>query len=243
MFHDEAKRLTEDDLFPSRKDITDAVSDASGGISLLKALAHPIRRKCASDDAGWLMLACFDLIFDPDDDDKILGIDNIDIDCASQVLLSTEVIQYLLASLYGEVAPDIGGPEISKVEMRHVEGEKYQIMMSLTSPIEAASLDSEASLKLRRLTDTGWRTPASNVVTTQYAETMSSDTPVEGPAIYLNIDNATAFLADGGKYHLFAPPENDPIVDDCMRHLRPRQLIWRFKTTDSGDGTLSMQRL
>ena len=243
MFNDEAKRLTHSDLFPTRKDIADAVAETSDGIALLKALAHPVRKGCPGSDQGWLLLACFDLVFDPEDDDKILGIENIDIDCASQILLSTEVIQHLLGKLYSEVAPDIGGPEISNIEMRHVDGDAYQIMISLTAQVEASSLDGEMALKLRRLTETGWRAPAANVMTASYAETMTANTPIEGPAIYLNIDNATGFLEDGGKYHLFAPPEADPIVDACMRHLQPRHLIHRFTIVAADDGSLSKQRL
>jgi hypothetical protein len=244
MFRDEAKRLTRHDLFPSMADIGTAVADASGGVSLLKALAHPIRGKCPSPDEGWLMLACFDLVFDTQDDDKILGIDNIDIDCASQVLLSTEVIQHLLGSLYGEIDPDIGGPEVSNIEMRHVDGDTYQIMISLTAPIQAASLDEETSLTLRRLTTTGWSPPANNVLVARYGDTMTDDTPIVGPAIYLNIDNSGGFLADGGKYHLYAPPESHPIVDADLRHLRPRHMILRFGIEpDADDGTLTMHRL
>lgn len=115
MFHDEARRLTEHRLFPDEEAIQDAVARSSGGTSLLKELARPIRVRCPSSQEEWLLLACFDAVIAEGETPKVEEIRDIDYDCAAQVLLSTEVIQYLLGSLYAEVDPGIGGPEVVDV--------------------------------------------------------------------------------------------------------------------------------
>ena len=239
MFHDEARRLTEHRLFPEAATIDAAVQRASGGIGLLTALAAPIRTGCPGADDGWLLLACFSAIIEGEDDQaKVTEIRNIDLECASQVLLSTEVIQYLLASLYAEIDPSIGGPEIIDIALRRRGEAHYQLILSLSTAIDKASLDESASFDLRRLNKSGWDRPENNVVSAEYASVMSDRYPVDGPAIYLDIDNADAFLADGARYQLFTPREADPVVDTLLRQLRPRDLQWRFKLAadkDSGD--------
>jgi hypothetical protein len=239
MFHPEARRLTEHRLFPDADAIDQAVLDASGGIGLLTALAAPIRTGCPGSDEGWLLLACFSAVVEGEDDEvKIVRVDDIDLECASQVLLSTEVIQYLLASLYAEIDPSIGGPEIIQIALRRLDEARYQLMLSLSAPIDRASLDESANFDLRRLNKTGWDRPENNVVSAEYHEKMTDRYPIEGPAIYLTIDNSDGFLAADARYQLFTPRDADPVVDAQLRQLRPRDLAWRFRLctdADSGD--------
>jgi hypothetical protein len=170
MFREQAERLTEHRLFPTAEAIDEAVAEATGAIGLLQALSGPIRSGCPGTEEEWLKLACFDVIVDEDDDGKIVEIVDIDLECASQVLLSTEVIQYLLAGLFAEVDPNIGGPEVADVEFRKLSGQRYQFILTLTGPIDPASLDQDDGFHLRRLQDDGWDPPGSNVVTARYSD-------------------------------------------------------------------------
>jgi hypothetical protein len=238
MFWEDAKRVTEHALYPSKDEIDAAVAEASGGIGLLQSLAKPIRERCPGSDDGWLLLACFDAVLDQHDDDEVVAVRNIDHECASQVLLSTEVIQYLLAELFAEVDPDIGGPEIANIAFRKTGPERYQFSLTLTAEIDDASLDVDGSFDLRRLKDDGWDAPSSNTVSAKYATSMRGDYDVDGPAIYLIVENSGRFLEPGGRYQLFIPPASEPVVDAQLRHLRPRNLAWRFgieRDPDSGD--------
>ena len=239
MFHDEAKRLTAHRLFPDETAIAEAVARSSGGVSLLKALAQPIRVRCPASQEEWLLLACFDAIIADGEEPRVEDIRDIDYDCASQVLLSTEVIQHLLGSLYAEIDPGIGGTEVVDVAFEKVNNSSYRFVLSLSASIDATSLDADdASFNLRQLAGGGWELPASNVVSAEYSETQTAKFSVEGPAIYVTVDNKSGFLVDGGRYHLFSPRETSPVVDAKLRHLRPRDLEWRFGLTvdaDSGD--------
>ncbi len=78
----------------------------------------------------------------------------------AQVLLSTEVIQYLLAGIFAEVDPDIGGPEITSITFRKLDGQRHQFALHLSGKIDAKTLDDEASFGLRQLTKDGWLHPA-----------------------------------------------------------------------------------
>ena len=241
MFWSEAEAASHHDLFPTADAISAAVAEATGGIALLKALAKPIRKGCPSPEDGWLLLACFDAVLDDDDDKKIIEIRDIDYDCASQVLLSTEVIQYLLAALYGAIDTDISGPEIADIAFRKLSANRYQFVLTLTAPIEAASLDADDSFNLRRLSSAGWRPPDSNTATATYATSAGGDYNVEGPAIYVAVDNGAGFLTDGARYQLYIPSGGEPVVDAKLRQLRPRNLAWRFTLgTDAGSGDLIM---
>lgn len=239
MFHEEAHRLTGHRLFPDEAAIQEAVVRASGGTSLLKELARPIRVRCPASQEEWLLLACFDAIIAEGETPKVQEIRDIDYDCAAQVLLSTEVIQYLLGSLYAEVDPGIGGPEVVDVAFQKVGEGRYQFVLSLSDAIDPASLDKDdASFNLRQLTSGGWEAPGSNVVSAVYGDAQGGQFSVDGPAIYVTIENKSGFLADGGRYHLFSPRASDPVVDGALRHLRPRDFEWRFGLTvdpDSGD--------
>ena len=242
MFFDESKAATQHALFPTKDAIVEAIVEARGGIGLLPALNEKVRQGCPSSDEAWLLLACFYIVLDADDPAKILRIEDIDYTCASQPLLSTEVIQYLLANLYADADVDIGGPEISKITFRKVTAKIYQIEMALTAPVVAASLDADDSFGLRRLTEPGWRAPANNVVSADYAESASGDFLIDGPAIYLTIDNSGDYLVDGGRYHLFSHSDANPVVDDLLRRLRPRHLLYRFGLAlepNTGDLTMT----
>lgn len=243
MFHDEALRQTEHRLFPDKEAIEQAVARSSGGVSLLKALAEPIRLRCPASQEEWLLLACFDAVIDEEGEEpRVEEIRDIDYDCASQVLLSTEVIQYLLGSLYAEVDPSIGGPEVADVAFEKVGEASYRFVLSLTAPIDAASLDrDDANFTVRRLTGDGWELPGNNVVSADYSDKQTAKFSVEGPAIYVNVDNKGDFLADGGRYHLFSPRDANPVVDARLRHMQPRDFEWRFGLkTDPDSGALTM---
>jgi hypothetical protein len=239
MFRTEADSVSRHALFPTENAIADAVSEASGGIGLLKALAKPVREGCASPDPAWLLLACFDLVLDDHDDQKIVKIDDIDYDCASQVLLSTEVIQYLLGTLFSEIDPAVGGPEVVDITLRKLPRNRYQFALTLSSAIEPASLDEDDSFALRALTANGWQTPANNALSASYRRNAGGEYHVDGPAIYVTVDNGAGFLTAGGRYQLYVPDGSQPVVDDQLRQLRPRHLTWRFAlATDPKSGDL-----
>ena len=236
MFRAEADRLTEHRLFPAAEAIDSAVAEATGAIGLLQALADPVRAGCPGSEEEWLRLACFDVIVDEEDDGKINEIVDIDHECGSQVLLSTEVIQYLLAGLFAEVDPNIGGPEVADVEFRKLSGQRYQFILTLTGEIDASSLDQDDGFHLRRLQEDGWDPPGSNVVNAKYSDHAEGNYIVDGPALYVNVKNDNGFLAPGNRYHLFTPRDHPPIVDPHLRHLRPRDFTWRFGIEQDPDG-------
>jgi hypothetical protein len=244
MFWDEARRQSEHRLFPSADAIDTAVARASGGIGLLQSLAAPIRAGCPGSGEEWMLLACFSAVVDADDEHKITAVTDISYDCASQVLLSTEAIQYLLAGLFAEVDPNIGGPEISSVTFRQIGDTIYQFALALTACVDDASLDDdEPNFALRRLTSKGWQGPGSQAISVTYAEAINSarDQTIAGPAIYITVDESreAPFLVAGARYQLFTPRAADPVVDHNLRGLRPRDFIWRFGLAkDSGSGGL-----
>jgi hypothetical protein len=240
MFHDEARRLTEHRLFPSAEAIDDAVASGSGAIGLLQSLAGPIRAGCPGSSEEWLLLACCYAVVDPDDADRIIRIEEIDYDCASQVLLSTEVIQYLLANLFAEVDPGMGGPEIARVEFRRLSASQYQFVLPLTAPLDRSSVDRD-SLNLRRLRNKGWDTPEGDVTTTEYRDAIHGERyNIDGPALYVTINNDENFLEADKRYHLFVPRDAHPMVDRRLRLLRPRDFTWRFSLEEDDEGSLVM---
>jgi hypothetical protein len=243
-FHDEAMRLTEHRLFPTREAIDTAAATASQGIGLLQSLAAPIREGCPGSDEEWLLLACFYAVVDANDGSKIVEVCDIDYDCASQVLLSTEVIQYLLASLYAEMDPNIGGPEVTRVQFRRLSNERYQFILVLTGPIDPASLDPDDSFAIRRLRASGWTRGASESIHAEYSDTQSGNKfIVDGPAIYVTVKSDDNFLAAGKRYNLYVPPETDPVVDQYLRPLRSRFFNWRFGLEADNNGRLVMTTL
>lgn len=244
MFVDEARRYAAHELFPAAGDIEEAVARAFGGTGLLQSLSDPIRERCPSGGEGWLLLACFDLVIDADDPEKVECLVDIDHHCASQVLLSTEVLQYLLARLVEDADLDIGGPEIAAIEFRRIAEERYQFLLKLTHPIDPASLDVDSSFNLRRLTHGGWTAPASNAVTLVYKPERVVASDVDGPTVYIEVDNARGgFLQDGGRYQLYTPADAEPVVDEDLRPLRPRRLMWRFGIGTDDAGELAMSTL
>lgn len=244
-FAEEARHLSRHLLFPPADVIDEAVGRTIGAIGLLHGLAEPIRRGCPGGGEGWLLLACFDLVMDKTDDDKVVGLADIDHHCASQVLLSTQVLQYLLAGLWAEVDPGLGGPEIRAVHFRAKDAQAWQFVLELTAAIEGASVDEDSSFALRRLAATGWDEPASRVVTAFYKPGRTDPSDFDGPAIYVDVRNeqGNAFLVDGGLYQLYAPADVDPVVDALLRPLRPRQLLWRFRMAKDEQGALQMRPL
>lgn len=241
MFRAEAEAEASHAMFPGDEAIADALAEASGGVGLLRALAKPIRTGCPAPEPGWLILACFDLVLDNDDDKIIRSIADIDYDCASGVLLSTETIQWLLAAVFAELDPAVGGPEVVGVTFRRIREALYQFTISLSAPIEKSSLDEDDSFALRKLGVNGWSAPDNNAMSAHYGAAAVGDDQVDGPAIYITVDNTGGFLVDGGRYQLYAPDSGVPVVDAELRQLRPRRLTWRFGlATDPGSGALSM---
>jgi len=237
-FADEARHLAEHALFPDTATIDAAVSQAFGGVGLLQALADPVRARCPGGDEPWLLLACCDLVIDQADDTQVNALVDIDQRCASQVLLSTEVLQYLVAGLAAEVEPGLGGPELRQIHFRRVAEQRYQFILELTAAVDAASLDIDSSFNFRQLGADGWMAPASNALKMAYKPQRTESSDLAGPAIYIDVNNDYgSFLRPGGRYQLYTPAGADPVVDALLRPLRPRQLLWRFgiERADSGD--------
>lgn len=226
IFADEAKTLARHRLFPTAEVIDAAVGTTGGATGLLAALAPPIRERCPGGDAEWLNLGCFHVTVKADQPEEVVAIDDIDYGCASQVLLSTEVIQYLLAGLIAEVDPDMGGPEITAISFRKLDAQRHQFALHLSGRIDTKTLDDEASFGLRQLTGDGWLHPAGEAVKASYSEKILGEAHLDGPAIYIAV--ASGFLAAGGRYQLFAREDADPVADALLRRLRPRHLSWRF---------------
>jgi len=243
-FGDEARRLSGHELFPDAAAIDAALAQAHGGVGLLQTLADPVRERCPGGGEGWLLLACFDLVIDKDDEDQVNALVDIDHRCASQVLLSTEVLQYLVASLAAEVEPGLGGPSLRQIHFRHLGDHRYQFVLELTAPVAAASLDVDSSFNFRQLARGGWSPPASNAVTMAYKPGREEPEDFDAPAIYITVDNdCGGFLRPGGRYQLYTPAGADPVVDELLRPLRPRQLLWRFGIERGEGGELVMQPL
>ncbi|MBJ3764448.1 hypothetical protein ILP92_17060 [Maribius pontilimi] len=244
MFADEARRVSHHELFPDAAEIDAALAGAAPTVGLLSALAPAIRARCPAADDGWLLLGCFHVRVEANDPARVVAIEDVDHGAAAQVLLSTEVIQYLLGGLIDEVGPGMAGPRVGGIGMRLLPDGRYQIALGLTAQIEPTSLEPEASFQIRAMSATGWQVPAANAMVATYGTAIAGDHHLEGPTIYLAFNNANGFLAEGGRYELFATEEVAPIVDDKLRRLRPRHLSWRFGlTTDPGTGALQMQPL
>lgn len=243
-FSEEARHLGAHALFPDPAAIDAALAQAHGGVGLLQALAEPVREHCPGGGEGWLVLACFDLVFDEEDDEQVRELADIDHRCASQVLLSTEVLQHLVAGLAAEVEPGLGGPALRRIHFRHVGEQRYQFVLELTAPVAEASVDVDSSFDLRQLARGGWSHPASNALSTVYKPKRQEPQDLDAPAIYITVDNdCGAFLRPGGRYQLYTPAGADPVVDELLRPLRPRQLMWRFAIERGEGGDLVMKPL
>lgn len=238
MFADEAKMLTRHRLFPTQEAIESAIANAGGATGLLAALTPPIREHCRCDDSEWLNLGCFHVTVKADHPDEVTAIEDIDHGCASQVLLSTEVIQHLLAGIFAEVDPDIGGPEITSITFRKLDDQRHQFALHLNGRIDARTLDEEASFGLRQLTRQGWLHPAGEAVKATYSEKILGEANHDGPVIYIAV--ASGFLVAGGRYQIFAHEDADPVVDPLLRRLRPRHFSWRFCLRQENGGDLTM---
>ena len=241
MLLNEAKAASEHELFPTEEQIAAAVAEATGGIDLLHRLGVPIRKHCPCPDGdGWLLLACFTAVLS-DDQKSVAAIEDVDHDCASQVLLSTEVIQRLLADVISQLDPEIGAPSIIGVEFRRIAPTRYQMILILSDPIDPNSFEADDSFGLRKLAATGWTTPGVNALRTEYAEAADADHPIDGPALYVSIDNAKNYLVEGERYQLFVNPLIHPVVDANLQQLQPRHFAWRFTlATDPATGDLTI---
>ncbi|MBK4216486.1 hypothetical protein JJJ17_11165 [Paracoccus caeni] len=235
-FADAAKEMTSQNLFPTSEAIEQALATGLGVSGLLGALTPAIRAACPRPDSEWLLLGCFHVTVKADKPEEIVAIDDIDYGCATQVLLSAEVIQHLLAAVMAGTDPDIGGPQITGILFRRLDAERYQFILPLSARIDASTLDAEGDFGLRRLTSNGWQNPAGAALTASYSETVSGDANQDGPAIYLVIKAGDGFIEKDGKYQLFAIDNPDPVVDSLLRRLQPRTFSWRFTLTEENLG-------
>jgi len=243
----EAAAMVEPSMFPSEDQITDVLDSTFDGLELLRRLAKPITASCPGGvEEAWIMLGCVEVIPDQgapgEIDDVIESSDHV-----PPVLLSTEVIQYLLSKIFTDLDTDVGAPTIIDVRWRKVTDTVYQIVLILDKEIDPQSIDADDSFRLRKMTSTGWDEPAANAVTSQYHETDPIPGPdaVLSPAIYVSIDDSGGagdeFLDAGDRYHLYMGTTPGPVVDGELRSLRPRDFVWRFRLLQNSVGDLEMQ--
>lgn len=239
--HSELKDYVSTDLFPSHQHIATAVARTAAATDLLHSLALPITEGCPppTEDV-WLVLGCFTAILSPDNA-SVTAIKHIGLSPATSVLLSTEVIQHLLAHLYADFDVDLGGPKIIEVRWKKLPDDKYQMILILSGPVVRKTIEGSSSFNLRKLSRTGWDLPGSGAVETEYADKSSPHHEIDGPAIYVTIDNDKNFLEAKSRYQLYVDPMLPPIVDWQMRPLRPRQFSHRFQLEqDPATGDLLM---
>lgn len=242
--HAEAAALVEPSMFPSETMITDVLDSTFDGLDLLRRLAEPITEGCPGGvEESWIMLGCIEAVPDPDNAGEIESLVE-STDHVPPVLLSTEVIQYLLSKIYTDLDTVVGAPSIVDVRWRKLSDEVYQLVLVLDKAILAQSIDRDDSFRLRKMTDSGWDAPAANAVSTEYHPTDPEPGPnaVLSPALYVTINDGGAgndFLDVGDRYHLYLGDTLGPIVDAELRSLRPRDFVWRFElrlaSDDSGD--------
>lgn len=246
MPHAEANALVEPSMFPSEEAIADVLDSTFDGLDLLRRLAKPVTAGCPGGvEESWIMLGCIEATPDPDDPSEIIEIAESTYH-VPPILLSTEVIQYLLSKIYSDLDTVVGAPSIVDVRWRKVSDEIYQLVLLLDKEVEAQSIDANDSFRLRKMTAGGWDEPAANAVISEYSadDLLAPPDPVLGPAIYVTIDDSGAgndFLDAGDRYHLFFGDALGPVVDAELRSLRPRDLIWRFQLIQDGSGDLQMK--
>ena len=243
----EAHALIEESMFPSEEQITDVLDRTFDGLDLLRRLARPITDRCPGGvEEAWIMLGCVEITPDADNPGDIVEVME-STGHVPPVLLSTEVIQYLLSKIYSDLDTVVGAPSIIDVRWRKISDTSYQIVLVLDKEIEGQSIDPDDSFRLRKMTDTGWDEPAANAVNAQYSASDPTPGPdaVLSPAIYVTIDDSSGgnddFLDVGDKYHLYAGSEPGPVVDAELRRLRPRDFVWRFRLYQDDAGDLQMQ--
>ena len=242
----EANALIEASLFPSESQITDVLNSTFEGLNLLRRLAKPITDSCpAGIEEAWIKLGCVEVMPDQDTPGEMTTVPESS-DYVPPVLLSTELIQYLLSNIYADLDTDIGGPSIVDVRWRKNSDTVYQIILILDKEIDENSIDTDDSFHLRKMTNVGWATPPVKAVTTEYhlTDPVSAPDAVLSPALYVTIDDSAGgndFLDAGDKYHLFKGATPGPIVDSELRSLRPRDFIWRFRLIQNTSGDLEMQ--
>jgi hypothetical protein len=233
----EAHAIAAAELFPTRDQISAALTESAEGLDLLRRLAIPITEACpeAIEDT-WLLLDCFTAVLNDADPPSVIAMEDLGQQQFPPVLLSTEVIQYLLARLYADREVDVGGPAVIDVLWEKVDEYSYRMVLLLDNSVESSTIDRGDSFGLRKLVSTGWDPPGSGAVVSEYAVGRPE------PAIYVTIDNSEGYLKAGERYHLYANQNIDPIVDSELRRLRPHDFIWRFRLGQSDSGDLVMQR-
>ena len=243
----EAAALVEACMFPSVEQITDVLDSTFDGQDLLRRLAKPITASCPGGvEEAWIMLGCIEVVPDPDTPGEIEDITE-STGHTAPVLLSTQVIQYLLSKIYTDLDTDIGAPSIIDVRWRKMSDTVYELVLLLDKEIDPQSIDVDDSFRLRKMTGSGWDDPAANVVSSAYHAVDPHPGPdaVMSPAIYVTITDgvgpADDFLDAGDRYHLYAGATRGPVVDAQLRSLRPRDFVWRFELVENTDGDLEMR--
>ncbi len=238
----EAEALTEHESFPSQEQIVEALSHGTGGVDLLRRLAEPVTESCPPGvDHPGLLLGCFNAVLSEPDHDSVLTVEDLGVYYVPPLLLSTEVIQLLLANLYVDLDVDIGAPSIVEVRWEKDDtapGDTYRMILMLSGEINKQTVEQNDILKFRKLIDdVGWDPPPPNAMSATYGV----DQDVPGPAIYVSIKQAANFLEDGALYQLYVDSTMDPIVDSELRQLRPHDFTWRFRLVDDGTGEFLME--
>jgi hypothetical protein len=225
------------ELFPSRQHIATALARSAAGTDLLHSLALPITEGCPPPtEELWIVLGCFTAVLSPDYA-SVTRIEDISTSRAT-VLLSTEVIQHLLANLYADFDADLGGPKIIEVRWKKLPDYKYlkyQMILVLSGPVVRKTIEESSSFNFRRLSrNGGWAEAPSGAVTSEYFDKCPTEDNIDSPAIYVTIDDTPDkgddyFLKAGRRYQLYINPAlPHPIADWQLRPLRPRQFAWRF---------------
>lgn len=232
------KTLAFGDSFPTRDQIERALAESVAGTDLIQSLADPITAGCPSGrEEFWLLLGCFTAVLDNNDPPSIIRLENVGEGCAAPVLLSTEVIQYLLAHLYADTKVDIGAPRIIEVQWKRFSPTNYQMGLILSDSLDETTMDPDDAFRLRRLDTTGWSGPGSHALASEYVP----DHEATGqPAIHIRINNSQGFLRVGSRYQLYVNRELEPIVDSQIRQLVPHDFVWRFSLKEDQNGHLGM---
>lgn len=227
----------EHDLFPTRDDIADVLADSVAGVDILRRLSGPITDGCPypGEDTS-LILGCFTVRLA----DDLVSVEEIGsiAPVAPPVLLSTQVIQYLLAEVYNERDLHVGAPTITDVLWEAVSAEEYRMVLLLSGDLDEESVDRD-SFGMRKLHAGGWDLPGTDAVRTDY------EVRADGPALVVSIEDPedVGFLEAGSRYHLYANLALNPVADERLRPLRPHAFVWRFGLSAGAGGLLDMHRL
>jgi len=231
------KKLAFCESFPTSDQIERALAESVTGSDLIRNLSGPITAGCpAGREDSWLLLGCFTAVLDNTEPPSIIRLENVGEGCAPPILLSTEVIQYLVAHLYADAKVDIGAPKITEVQWRRAN-QNYQLSLVLSGPLDHRTMDPDDAFRLRRLDESGWTVPGSYGLSSDYVPDHAG---TGQPAIHVRINNSQGFLREKSRYQLYVNRELEPIVDSEIRQLVPHDFVWRFSLKRDESGYLGM---